>query len=415
MPSNLLDSALDSAQRWRQGLRKTLRPRAAFQPGHRVRLLYNGTDYFPVLLQEIETARHEIFLESYLFETDDIGRRVVAALVAASQRGVVVKVHLDGFGAKAFPALWRDELEAAGACLLFFRPEPRHFSLNRARLRRLHRKLSVFDGQVAFVGGINILTDIEPTNPHLAPRYDYAVRIEGPAVRPIHRVVDRLWRQTAWARLKSEWASPSPLVPSEHSVGDTVVKFLIRDNLNHRHDIEDEYRRAIRLAKREVVIANAYFLPGYRFRQELRAAAARGVNVVILLQGQVDHFLLHWATRAYYRRFLAAGIEIYEYTAGFMHAKVAVIDGEWATVGSSNLDPFSLLLAREANLFVRDHGFAGALRNDLNRKLLRCARRVETSRISQASWLKRAVVWGCFGLVRVLMSLTGYGGRRYLE
>ncbi|KAF0813242.1 Cardiolipin synthase B [Andreprevotia sp. IGB-42] len=402
----------DSARR----LRTHFFQRNTFQPGHRVRLLYNGTDYFPLLLEEIAAARHEIYLESYLFEADDIGRRVVAALAAAARRGVRVRLHLDGFGARYFPSHWQQELADAGAGLLFFRPEIKRLSLNRARLRRLHRKLAVFDGRVGFVGGINILTDIEPGHLNLAPRYDYAVRVEGPAVARIRNAVQRMWRQTALVQLEQDWVEKSePLVVPGRFYGPTSAHFVIRDNLNHRHDIEKEYRRAIRYAKREIIIANAYFLPGYRFRQELRAAAERGVNVVLLLQGQVDHFLLHWATRAYYRRFITAGIQIYEYSAGFMHAKVAVIDGEWATVGSSNLDPFSLLLAREANLFVRDGELADELRADLRRKMDKYSRRIEAERVSRAGWALRALVWGCFALVRFMMSVTGYGGRRYLE
>ncbi|SMC22083.1 putative cardiolipin synthase [Andreprevotia lacus DSM 23236] len=403
----------DSARRWRERYFQ----RNVFQPGHRVRLLYGGTDYFPLLLDEIAAAKREIYLETYLFEADDIGLRVMQACCDAALRGVSVHLQLDGFGARHFPLAWRQQLAQAGAHLLFFRPELKRFSLNRARLRRLHRKLAVFDGRVAYVGGINILRDIEASQPALAPRYDYAIRLEGPAVARVHRAVQRMWRQTAMIQLEDHriMRKRPQAMPVPEPAGASAVKFVIRDNLNHRHDIETEYRLAIRRAQREIIIANAYFLPGYRFRQELRAAAERGVNVVLLLQGQVDHFLLHWATRAYYRRFLDAGIEIYEYTAGFMHAKVAVVDGEWATVGSSNLDPFSLLLAREANLFVRDERMALELRDDLRRKLIGGARRIEQERVSQAGLALRGLVWICFALVRFLMGVTGYGGRRYLE
>ncbi|WP_211243433.1 cardiolipin synthase ClsB [Chitiniphilus eburneus] len=386
-----------------------------FSGGHRVRLLYNGTDYFPLLLAEIDTARVEIFLETYLFEADDIGARVVDALIAAAVRGVRVKIQADGFGARQFPQPWRDRLEAAGAWLLFFRPDIRPLSFNTSRLRRLHRKLVVIDGRVGYVGGINVLSDLEPGLPGLAPRYDYAFRVEGPVVAQMHTAADRLWRHTAWVQLRPEWTAKSRVPVDVTPCGHVVAGFAIRDNLRHRHGIELAYLQAIQAARHEIVIANAYFLPGYRFRRALRAAAARGVRVVLLMQGQVDHFLLHWATRAYYRRFLVAGMEIHEYYAGFMHAKAAVIDGEWSTVGSSNLDPFSLLLAREANVFVRDAALAGELRDDILRQVAVSARRVNLADVSHAGWTLRALVWSCFGLVRLIMGLTGYGGRRYLE
>ncbi|UXY14131.1 cardiolipin synthase ClsB [Chitiniphilus purpureus] len=390
-------------------------PRAeVFLPGHRVRLLYNGSDFFPLLLGEIECARVEIFLESYLFEADDIGERVVAALAAAALRGVRVKLQVDGFGARQFPLQWQQRLADAGAWLLFFRPNTT-FSVNRSRLRRLHRKLAVIDGRVGFVGGINILSDQEPGQSALAPRYDYAFRVEGPVVAQMHDALDRLWRHSAWVQLKRSWAVRSTVPVDVTGRGDVAAAFAIRDNLRHRHDIEHAYLRAIRHARHEIVIANAYFLPGYRFRQALRAAAARGVTVVLVLQGQVDQFLLHWATRAYYRRFLLSGMHIHEYQAGFMHAKAAVIDGEWATVGSSNLDPFSLLLAREANVFVRDRTLAGELRDDIFRHIERAAAPVRLTDLRRGGLMLRALVWGCFGLVRLIMSLTRYGGPRYLE
>ena len=138
-----------------------------------------------------------------------------------------------------------------------------------------------------------------------------------------------------------------------------------RDNIRHRRDIENAYLDAIDSATDEIIIANAYFLPGRRIRQALAQAAARGVRVVLLLQGRVEYVLLHYASRALYGMLLGAGIEIYSYHKSFLHAKVAVIDGRWATVGSSNIDPFSLMLAREANVVAIDAGFAGTLRDSL--------------------------------------------------
>jgi cardiolipin synthase len=126
-------------------------------------------------------------------------------------------------------------------------------------------------------------------------------------------------------------------------MGGMRAAFLVRDNIRHRRDIEDAYLQAIEQAQFEIILANAYFFPGLNFRHALVDAAGRGVRVVLLLQGKMDHRLLHYASHALYGSFLDAGIEIYEYHKSIMHAKVAVIDEHWATVGSSNLDPFSLL------------------------------------------------------------------------
>jgi cardiolipin synthase len=384
--------------------------------GNQLRLLYNGNHYFPFLLRALREAKREIFLESYIFAHDQTGQEVMDALVAAALRGVEVKLHLDGFGAAEFPEKWRRRLLDAGGYVLFFRPGARHFSLNRAQLRRLHRKLVVIDGEIAFVGGINVINDFNQSPAGLPPRYDYAVEVRGPVVARMHRAADELWRQTAWVHLKKDWAHRSRVHPDGKSAkGQTAAQFVIRNNLRHRRDIEHQYRMAIDTARHEIIIANAYFLPGYGFRHALMAAAQRGVRVVLLLQGRVDHLVLHYASQGLYRQLLSAGVEIYEYRRGFMHAKVATIDGRWSTVGSSNIDPFSLLVAREANLFVRDMSFASLLRGDLRRVLRDYAIRIQLDDLRRVGLFQRMAQWICYGCVRLAMSLSGYGGSRNLE
>lgn len=383
--------------------------------GNRLRLLYNGQDYFPALLDAIARARHEIFIETYLYEMDEIGLRVAHALIDAAQRGVTVRLHIDGFGARDFPRSWQHRLIHGGVQLLFFRPETHARLFDRTRLRRLHRKLTVIDGEVGFIGGINIISDTTGQPASMAPRYDYAVEVHGPLVPRMHAAVDRMWRQSAWLQLKREWLRKSRLRPLGEIAGHVQAKFVIRDNLRHRRTIENEYLRAIEFARHEIIIANAYFLPGLRFRRALMRAAARGVRVVLIMQGVVDHALLHYASRGFYHQFLAAGMEIYEYHKGFMHAKVAVIDGRWCTVGSSNIDPLSLLLAREANIVVRDMAFAALLRSDLHRRLEEDTLEVKLADLHQARPIQRLLPWMAFGITRLLMAITGYGGSRYLE
>lgn len=390
-------------------------PLSGFIPDNRLRLLYNGLDYFPALIAAIQRARHEVFIETYLYEFDEVGNAVAQAIIDAAQRGVVVRLHIDGFGARYFPASWQEKLLSAGVQLLFFRPEIGRFFFDKARLRRLHRKLAVIDGEIGFIGGINIVSDFNQQAPGLPPRYDYAVEIHGPLVRQMHRTVDHMWRQTAWVRLRHEWKHRSRMHPISAIAGHTQARFVTRDNLRHRRDIEIEYLHAIESARHEIIIANAYFLPGLRFRRALMRAAVRGVRVVLILQGMVDHAILHFATRGFYHQFLQAGMEIHEYRKGFMHAKVAVIDGRWSTVGSSNIDPFSLLLAREANLFVRDMAFAALLRADLRRTLRNDTVEIQLEDLRHAHPIQRLLPWISFGIARLLMGISGYGGNRYLE
>lgn len=379
------------------------------RPGNRIRLLKSGAEYFPELERAIDSAEREIYLETYLFEADETGQRITDALARAARRRVSVRVLVDGFGARQFSDELRFKLDTAGAQLLFYRPEIAFWRLRRHRLRRLHRKLVVIDASIGFCGGINIIDD-RNTPRQTPPRFDYAVRVEGPLVADMHRAVRQLWTRTAWLQLKSARRGRPRLRPDMRRVGEQSAAFLVRDNLRHRHDIEEAYLEAIGGARREIVIACAYFLPGMRFRRALCEAAQRGVRVVLLLQGKVEYVMLHYASRALYRQLLDAGIEIHEYRRSFLHAKVAVVDHGWATVGSSNIDPISFLLAREANVVVMDGDFGAQLRQSLERAMSEGARllRREDWRLPVP---ERAASWTAYAVVRVLMGLFGYAGK----
>ena len=379
-----------------------------FLSGNKLQLLTNGRAYFPALQRALDAAQREIYLETYIFADDDSGRRIAAALVRAAGRGVSVHVLVDGFGSKGMFEQTRQLLSAANIEVLIFGPKTSPLTLRRNRLRRLHRKLVVIDARVAFVGGINIIDDMH-TPRHTPPRYDYAVRIEGPLVASVLEQTERLWHRVAWASRK-RGSQRRPLFDSSDR-GTQHAVLVVRDNFRHRSDIEDAYLEAIRGARKEVIIANAYFLPGARFRQALRAAAGRGVRVVLLLQGRIEYLLLHYASRALYGSLLDAGVEIYEYHKSFLHTKVAVIDRRWATVGSSNIDPFSLMLAREANIVVDDLLFSQELRRSLLDHMKSGAKVVAKRLWHRQPLWRRVLIWGAYGCTRLLMGVAGYGGK----
>jgi len=368
-----------------------------FVPGNHLRLLCNGEEYFPSLLTAIDDAGTEVFLETYIFADDETGSMVADALARAAARGVAVHLLLDGFGARDFAPRFHDMLRRAGADVLVFRPRISPWSLRRGRLRRMHRKLACIDGRVAFVGGINVIDDYD-TPDQTPPRYDYAVRIEGPLTEQVRASAVRLWAQVSWATFRRRWPGFSVLsakaVPDapdapEAMLGGQRVAFVVRDSVRHRSDIEDGYLRFIGEARDEIVIACAYFFPGRRFRRALTDAAARGVRVVLLLQGRVEYVLLHYASRALYGALLDAGVEIREYHRSFLHAKVAVFDRQVACAGSSNIDPFSLLLAREANVFIDDREFTEQLRSSLEKAMRSGAHTVPPRQWKRQSlWLR---------------------------
>lgn len=380
-----------------------------FSGGNKLQLLVNGSAYFPALVQAVDAAEREIYLETYIFADDETGRHVAAALSRAAERGVSVHVLVDGFGSKGLVEQARRLLAAANIEVLIFGPKTSPLTLQRNRLRRLHRKLVVVDARIAFVGGINIIDDMH-TPRHKPPRYDYAVRIEGPLLASVLDQAERLWHRVAWASLRHSAQRHAAVDAAVH--GNQRAVLVVRDNLRHRSDIEDAYLAAIGEAREEIIIANAYFFPGARFRHALRAAARRGVRVTLLLQGRVEYVLLHYASRALYGSLLDAGVEIREYHKSFLHAKVAVIDQHWATVGSSNIDPFSLMLAREANVVVDDASFARELRRSLAEHMRDGATVVARSAWHRQPLWRRALIWGAYGCARLLMGLVGYGGKR---
>jgi cardiolipin synthase len=337
--------------------------------GNKFRLLENGEEFFPRLSAAIDSAEKEVVLRTFIWLEDAVGIDFAGALTRAARRGVDVNVTVDGFGTPGFSEEFLRDLSRAGVKVLSFDPQPTFLHLRTNVFCRLHDKVAVIDRRIAFVGGINICE-------HHLRSYgdrslqDYAVEIEGPAVKQIHRSSRgvengrkasplRRWRHRL-RRLPREIDRPSE---------DGQALFVTRDNQEHTTDIESMYRLGFRAAKRDVTIANAYFFPSYRFIRDLVSAARRGVKVKLILQGNPDVPISAAAASLLYNHLLSEGIEIYHYTERPLHAKVAVIDGVWATVGSSNLDPTSLGFNLEANVFTLDRGFASALTQSLSRLL----------------------------------------------
>lgn len=395
---------------------------------HQVQLLQGGQALFPEMVRFIARSVHEIRIETYIFHFDASGEQVAGALVQAAQRGVAVYLVMDGVGTPAVPKEWARRFDEAGVHWHIFLPLGSLGLLIPSRWRRLHRKLCVIDGQVAFCGGINVLDDwFDPNHGTLsAPRFDFAVRVNGPLVRSVHEVMVQFWWRLQAVRdaknvdLAASWRDLEEAVrlalqaEGGHgkgyglpASGSTRAALLLRDNLRHRSRIERAYRKAIGEAHEEIIIANAYFQPGRKLRQALIHAAQRGVRVRLLLQGRYEYFMQYHAVRMVYGVLLRAGIEIYEYEPSFLHAKVAVIDRRWATVGSSNLEPLSLLLAREANVVVVDEHFARELRARLVHAMEHEGRRVDPAAYAHRAWQQRLLDRLAFGLMRVMIFLHG--------
>ena len=411
----------------------------ALRPDHGLTLFKGGESFFPALVEAIEAARVEVLLETYIFEIERSVIPVAQALANAAARGVKVCVVVDGVGTGDIPAEWQRRWTGAGANWRVFNPAQGWRLLLPERWRRLHRKLCVVDGTVAFCGGINLLDDyFDPNHGALdQPRFDFAVRATGPLVADMHDTMTRLWARLQLAREARELDIAGALqavraaARAGADMADAGIKgsaaqlepgggaarprgaqaaLVLRDNVRFRRRIEGTYRVAISQAKSEILIANAYFIPGVQLQRALLRAAKRGVKITLLLQGRYEYFMQYHACRAVYGVLLNAGVEIIEYEASFLHAKVAVMDaanGSIATVGSSNLDPLSLLLAREANIFVRDDAFAAELRAHLLQAIAQQGRRVDPDVHRNRTIMPRALSWVAYALMRMALFATG--------
>ncbi len=390
--------------------------------GHELQLLQGSAAFFDALNQALDASVREIRLETYILDAHGSGERVVKALIRAAVRGVSVYLVVDGVGTPALPPLWADQLTSSGVQWRIFAPLGRLGLLVPSRWRRLHRKLCVVDGWVAFCGGINLLDDwFDPNHGDLhAPRFDFAVRVCGPLVHDVHVTMSQFWWRLqaatlakevdwhgAWEALQQAVQEARSHITVELSAGSAQAELVLRDNLRFRTRIERAYRQALSDARHDIILANAYFLPGRKIRKSLIHAAQRGVRVRLLLQGRYEYFMQYHAAHALYARLLDAGIEIYEYTPSFLHAKVAVVDGRWSTVGSSNMDPLSLLLAREANVVIQDAKFSSNLEQALVSAMEHNAHRVNASQHAQRGLRLKVFEAVAYMLMRVLLFLNG--------
>jgi len=347
--------------------------------GNQLDLLENGEEFFPRLIAGITAARRRVLLETFILLDDDVGHLLADALVSAARRGVEVGITVDGFGSADLPDAYIQRLTDAGVIVRMFSPGRRILGQRTNLFRRLHRKLVAIDGQTAFVGGINLCADHLVKASPLA-KQDYAVEVRGPAAQDIEAFM--LDAVDTCRRARRHAVAPPPR-PGNAAPGAALL--VTRDNDRHRNDIEQHYVKAIRAAKREVIIANAYFLPGYRLLQAICHAARRGVDVRLILQGRPDMVWVKRTVDMLYAHLQEAGVQIFEYCERPIHGKVALVD-DWATVGSSNLDPLSLSLNLEANLMIQDDAFVAALRQNLTTLMRDTCSAVPAVPASRASW-----------------------------
>jgi cardiolipin synthase len=383
-----------------------------FTARNKVTLLFCGAEYFPALITAIDAARYEIYLETYIFTLDRTGEQVKDALIRAAGRGVTVNVITDWLGTGHRQSVMLNQILLAGGV--------NHRVFNswfKRGVTRTHRKMCVVDRQVAFLGGLNInddcVSDDGFNQPLPVPRWDFAVKIDGPLVATIHHEMQSHWLLLAGLNLKYRWEQfrDRRQYGLHTVVGPALAALVVRDNLRNRRTIQRTYLKALGRARKSALLANPYFAPGRKLREGLEAAAKRGIQVTLLLgvgQFRVQDAVAH----SFYPKLLKSGVRVVEYRKTQLHGKVAVIDDEWATVGSSNWDGLSLLVNQEANVVVKEHAFAQALRMQIERAVAEGVT-VRLEDYANIPWYERAWYGAAYRMYKLILRLITLG--RYTE
>jgi cardiolipin synthase len=348
-----------------------------YLPGNALTLLSHGGTAYESMWQAIESAKETVHLETYILRSDKTGKEFSKRLQAKARAGVRVRVIFDAIGSLDIDPNFVHQMRNAGVQFLEYHPlapwRPRW-----SWWLRDHRKALVVDGKIAFTGGMNISDDHAPIEKGGQDWHDMHVRLEGPAAHELDRVFRQLWFKET-----GRWF-PLAEGPAQ-AQGQSKVWVAANQEFIYRYRIRAAYLNALKAARKEVVIANAYFVPDLRTRLALAAAARRGVEVKVLLPGKSDVPSVWYAGRYEYDYLLQRGVRIYEWPGPVLHAKCAVVDGEWSSVGTYNLDHRSLLANLEVNFNVMDPAFAATLADQLKRDIS------QSPELQLSAWRKRPV------------------------
>jgi cardiolipin synthase len=356
--------------------------------GNKVTLLFDGPQTMTAMLAAISAAKNHVHLETYIFDQDEIGQRFASLLIEKQKQGVEVSILYDSVGTLGTPQEFFERMRQSGIRLIAFNPvNPTarfgHWELNN----RDHRKLLIVDGKLAFTGGVNISSTYARSSLFRSRARadsqvgwrDTHIRIEGPAVAALQ------WAfLDTWSRQDGEDLPQREYFPALPAAGDRLVRVLAT-RPGGEHEIYRAYALAIQDAKTSIHITAAYFVPNQEIVDVLSAAARRGVDVKLVLPGVSDSGLVLHAGRAVYAELLAASVKLYELQIAVLHAKTAVIDGVWSTVGSTNLDMRSFLHNNELNVVILGPAFGAEMESAFAEDLR------DSREITAVEWSNRPV------------------------
>ena len=371
-----------------------------YREGHSIELLRSGENFFAAYEKAIDEAKQYIHFQTYIVDDDETGRRIVNALVRASERGIRVYFLLDAYGGNSFSKELINKVEKAGILFRLFSPQlitkGFQFSL------RLHHKVLLIDGETAIIAGMNI-ADRYHGKTGLKEWLDFAILIKGPECAHVLFILKRLWNRAFISRKeRSRETVHYPMVYSEN------VKVKVLQNNWYRNKIEilKSYRSALKHAQSRMTIFASYFLPGRNERRLLRNASRRGVDIRIVLSAESDEPVFKRATNFLYDFILRNNITIYEYLPSNLHAKVATVDGNWSTIGSYNMNHLSDYGSVEMNADILDNQFTEKFEGLLQEIIEKDCRQVTFDEyIRRKTWLFQITGWFSYQMIRIMMRL----------
>jgi cardiolipin synthase A/B len=346
-----MKNRMSASKRYRQPL---------YTRHNKVQLVRGGKEYFQRLVELAGKAVHTLYVQVYILDDDETGELVAAALKQAAYRGVNVYLMADGYASRQLSRSFINGLRNAGVQFRFFDPlfKSKHFYFGR----RLHHKIAVADGRYALTGGINI-TNRYNDMPGQPAWLDFALYVEGEVAQQLCLLCWKTWNGFPLTMRPSPCDSIT--VTAIDAGEECEVGMRRNDWVRRKNEISSTYVNMLRNARSHVTILCSYFLPGRVIRQQLAAAAARGVKIRVITAGVSDVGVAKYAERYMYRWLLRKGIELYEYQPNVLHGKIAVCDGEWLTIGSYNINNISAYASIELNLDVRNVAFAGSVEKEL--------------------------------------------------
>jgi cardiolipin synthase len=371
-----------------------------------VKLVHGGEEYFTLLKQLIENAKHTIHLQTYIFSEDQTGWEIAEALINAASRKVQVYMLIDGYASQNLSRALINKLTERGVHFRFFEPllKSNHFYFGR----RLHHKVIAIDGEVALVGGINIAdryNDIDGERAWL----DMAVMVNGQTAANLFRICTQLWTKPVLWPFQPVKALPQNAV---NRGGNCLVRICRNDWVKGREEIWRSYYRLFKNARQSITIMCSYFLPGSIFRRQLKLAIRRGVKVKVILAGLSDVKLAKHAERYLYRWMLRNKIEIYEYQPAVLHAKMAVADERLFTIGSYNINDISAYASIELNLEIKSKEFVQRVNGEMEEIIRNDCMQIDPHTKINIYSVRHVVQMISYFLIRIILKLSTFYFRK---